>query len=375
MIVNQLAAGRDSSLACSPSAFVPPANPFDAELIATARKIATRGKGILAADESPRIMGARFTDIQVENTEENRRQYRQLLFETKGLQQYVSAVILHDETFWQKADSGKTFPRVLLDNDIVVGIQLDEGTKPLLGTHGELSTQGLTILDKRCKKYYDGGARFGKWHGYVSISEHSPSELGIAETAHTLARYASICQQHGLVPILEPEILMEGKHDIDTCRRVTERVLAACYSQLRLHNVCLEGTLLKPNMVVAGNASGQKSSPVEVAKHTVLALQRSVPCAVPAVAFLSGGLSEVEASANLNALQAEGLGPRPWALTFSYARALQKSVMKSWSGKKENIPLARDVLLHRAKCNSLASKGEYRSDMEKAPVKEASRTK
>jgi len=373
-LVSQLTAVESPSLLGSnPSAFVPPANPFDAELIATARKIAARGKGILAADESTGTIGARFKDINVENNEENRRQYRQLLFTTKGLNQYISGVILYDETFWQKTDSGKPFPRVLLENDIVVGIKLDEGTKPLLGTNGELSTQGLTDLDKRCKKYYEGGARFAKWRAVLSISDYTPSELSIAETAHSLARYASICQQNGLVPIVEPEILMDGKHDIETCRRATEKAVAACYVQLRLHNVCLEGTLLKPNMVVAGAGNEKKSSPAEVGKHTVLALQRSVPAAVPGITFLSGGMSEAEASLNLNALQAEGLGPRPWALTFSYGRALQKSVLKAWAGKKENIPRAQGVLLHRAECNSLAAKGEYRSDMEReASAKEAS---
>jgi len=373
IILNQLGAvERETSLASCPSAFVPPSNPFDAELIATARKIATRGKGILAADESTGTIGARFKDINVENNTENRRQYRQLLFTTKDLNQFISGVILYDETFWQKADSGATFPKVLLDNNIVVGIKLDEGTKPLLGTNGELSTQGLTDLDKRCKKYYEGGARFAKWRAVLSISEHTPSDLSIAETAHSLARYASICQQNGLVPIVEPEILMDGSHDIETCRRTTEKVVAACYTQLRLHNICLEGTLLKPNMVVSGAACEKKSSAAEVGRHTVLALQRSVPAAVPGITFLSGGMSEAEASLNLNALQAPGLGPRPWALTFSYGRALQKSVLKAWAGKKENIPRAQGVLLHRAECNSLAAKGEYRSDLEKeASAKEA----
>jgi fructose-bisphosphate aldolase class I len=377
VILSQLAAAdRGASLVSSPSASVPTANPFDAELIATARKISTRGKGILAADESTGTIGTRFKDITVENNEENRRQYRQLLFTTKGLNKYISGVILYDETFWQKSDCGRTFPKLLLDNDIVVGIKLDEGTKPLLGTNGELSTQGLTDLDKRCKKYYDGGARFAKWRAVLSISDYTPSELSIAETAHSLARYASICQQNGLVPIVEPEILMDGKHDIETCRRTTEKVVAACYTQLRLHNVCLEGTLLKPNMVVAGAGSDKKASAAEVGKHTVLALQRSVPSAVPGITFLSGGMSEAEASLNLNALQAEGLGPRPWALTFSYGRALQKSVLKAWAGKKENIPRAQGVLLHRAECNSLAAKGEYRADMEsEASAKESSYVK
>lgn len=364
-ILSQLTLGEQILSVNQTAGFVPPVNPFDAELIATARKISTRGKGILAADESTGTIGTRLKDIKVENNEENRRQYRQLLFSTKDLNKYISGVILYDETFWQKADSGKTFPRVLLDNDIVVGIKLDEGTKPLLGTNGELSTQGLTDLDKRCKKYYEGGARFAKWRAVLSISDYNPSELSIAETAHSLARYASICQQNGLVPIVEPEILMDGKHDIETCRRTTEKVVAACYTQLRLHNICLEGTLLKPNMVVAGAGNQQKSTPAEVGKHTVLALQRSVPSAVPGITFLSGGMSEAEASANLNALQAEGLGPRPWALTFSYGRALQKSVLQAWAGKKENIARAQAVLLHRAECNSRAAKGEYSSDMEK----------
>jgi len=366
-IVNQLSpVEQEASLASSPSAYVAPANPFDAELVATAHKIATRGKGILAADESTGTIGTRFKDIQVENTAENRRQYRQLLFTTKRLGEWISGVILYDETFWQKSDAGVPFPKVLLDAGIVVGIKLDEGTKPLLGTKGELSTQGLTDLDKRCKKYYEGGARFAKWRAVLTIdtADGLPSELSIAETAHSLARYASICQQNGLVPIVEPEILMDGKHDIETCRRTTEKVVAACYSQLRLHNILLEGTLLKPNMVVSGAQSGKKSSPEEVGRNTVLALQRSVPAAVPGITFLSGGMSEADASLNLNALHASGLGPRPWALTFSYGRALQKSVLKAWGGKKENVLRAQGTLAHRALCNSLAAKGEYNSSME-----------
>jgi fructose-bisphosphate aldolase class I len=301
----------------------------------------------------------------VENNAENRRAYRQLLFTTKGLNEYISGVILYDETFWQKTDNGVTFPKLLLDADIVVGIKLDEGTKPLLGTDGELSTQGLTDLDKRCKKYYDGGARFAKWRAVLKITDSCPSDLSIAETAHSLARYASICQQNGLVPIVEPEILMDGKHDIETCRRATEKVVAACYTQLRLHNILLEGTLLKPNMVVAGAQGEKKSTPEQVGKQTVLALQRSVPASVPGITFLSGGMSEAEASLNLNALQAPGLGPRPWALTFSYGRALQKSVLKVWGGKKENVGKAQGTLLHRAQCNSRAAKGEYTTDLEK----------
>jgi len=344
---------------------VPVANPFDAELIATAKKIATKGKGLLAADESTGTIGNRFKDIGVENNKENRRLYRQLLFTTRGLNQYISGVIFYDETFWQKTDDGKDFTKLLLENDIVVGIKLDEGTKPLLNTFGELSTQGLTDLDKRVKKYYENGARFAKWRAVLHISENTPSELAIQETAHSLARYASICQQNGLVPIVEPEILMDGSHDIDVCRRVTEKVVAACYSALRLHNICLEGTLLKPNMVVAGASCPKKSTPEEVGKHTVLALQRSVPVSVPGITFLSGGMSEAEASVNLNALQAPGLGHRPWALTFSYGRALQRTCLKVWQGKKENVARAQAVLLNRAELNSLAQRGQYKSDMEK----------
>jgi len=284
----------------------------------------------------------------------------------------VSGVIFFDESFWQKTDDGKDFTKVLIDNDIVVDIKLDEGTKPLLNTFGELSTQGLTDLDKRVKNYYQHGARFAKWRAVLQISEHTPSDLAIQETAHTLARYASICQQNGLCPIVEPEILMDGEHDIETDRRVTEKVVAACYTQLRLHNICLEGTLLKPNMVVSGASSKKKSTPEEVAKHTLLALQRTVPAAVPGVTFLSGGMTEAEASLNLNALQAQNLGPRPWALTFSYGRALQRSVLKAWAGKKENIPRAQAVLLYRAELNGLAQKGKYRSELEKeASAKEA----
>lgn len=360
------AAQQANAVENSPAAkFVAKPNPFEAELIATARQIATPGKGILAADESTGTIGSRFKAIKIENNEENRRAYRQLLFSTKGLNQFISGVILYDETFWQKDDSGKPFPQVLLEAGIVVGIKVDEGTKVLPGTDDELATQGLTNLDARCQKYYKGGARFAKWRAVLKIGDQTPSDVSIEETAHSLARYAAICQQNGLVPIVEPEILMDGDHDIETCRRVTEKVVLACYAALNLHRVCLEGTLLKPNMVVPGAQSGKKATPEEVGRHTVLALQRSVPAAVPGITFLSGGMSEAQASANLNGLNGPDLGPRPWRLSFSFGRALQKSVLEAWAGKKENVQVAQGTLLHRAEANGLASLGKYSPAMEK----------
>lgn len=335
-------------------------NKYTDELIATAKAIGAPGKGILAADESTGTIGLRFKAIQLENNEENRRAYRELLFTTPELEQYISGVILFEETLYQKTSSGIPFSDLLRKKNIIVGIKVDEGTKALPGCNNETSTQGLTNLDVRCQKYYKAGARFAKWRAVLRISENTPSDLSIYETAHTLARYAAICQDNGLVPIVEPEILMDGDHDISVCQRVTEKVLTACYNALSLNRVLLEGTLLKPNMVINGVSCKTKATPEQVAKATVTALQRTVPPAVPAITFLSGGMSEEEASINLNALNAQPLGPRPWSLTFSYGRALQQSTIKAWAGKKENVKSGQAALLVRAKANSQAQLGKYR---------------
>lgn len=333
-------------------------NKYTSELIATAKAISASGKGILAADESTGTIGQRFKSINLENNVDNRRTYRELLFTTPELEKYISGVILFEETLYQKTTTGVPFPDLLRQKNIIVGIKVDEGTKTIPNTQNETSTQGLTNLDVRCQKYYKAGARFAKWRAVLRITNNCPSELSITETAHTLARYAAICQENGLVPIIEPEILMDGDHDIFVCQQVTEKVLAACYKALSLHNVLLEGSLLKPNMVINGVSCKTKATPEQIAMATVTALQRTVPSAVPGVTFLSGGMSEEEASVNLNAINSVPL-QRPWSLTFSYGRALQQSTIKTWAGKKENTKAAQSALLVRAKANSLAQLGNY----------------
>ncbi|XP_061786676.1 fructose-bisphosphate aldolase B [Nerophis lumbriciformis] len=331
------------------------------ELAEIALKIVATGKGILAADESTGTMGKRLQNIKVENNEENRRYFRELLF-TSGacMSNSIGGVIFFHETLYQKASSGKPFPQVIKDQGIVVGIKVDKGTAGLSGTDGETTTQGLDGLSERCAQYKKDGCDFAKWRCVLKISDSCPSALGIAENANVLARYASICQQNGLVPIVEPEILPDGDHDLQRCQYVTEKVLAAVYKALSDHHVYLEGTLLKPNMVTAGHSCAKKFTPQEVAMATVTALRRTVPAAVPGVCFLSGGQSEEEASLNLNAINQVSLH-RPWKLTFSYGRALQASTLAAWQGKAANKAAAQEVFCKRAKINGLASKGEYKA--------------
>jgi len=335
-----------------------------AELRAIAAKICAPGHGILAADESTGTMGKRLANINVENVEENRRKYRQLLL-TAGdsMGESLGGVILYEETLYQKDDSGQPMIDNLKNKGICIGIKVDKGVVKLLGTDNETTTQGLDGLGDRCAKYKKDGCDFAKWRCVLNISEHKPSPLAILENANVLARYASICQQNRLVPIVEPEILVDGSHTIERCQEVTERVLAACYKALSDHNVYLEGTLLKPNMVTQGHDNPNKATPAQVAEATVTALRRTVPPAMPGVTFLSGGQSELVATANLDAINRSPLF-RPWALTFSYGRALQASVLKAWQGKDENVASAKNVLLHRAKMNSLASIGNYDSKLD-----------
>ena len=329
------------------------------ELAATARAIVAPGKGILAADESTGTIGKRFANIGVENTEDNRRKYRQLLFTAdKSIAQNIGSVILYHETFFQKADDGRRFVEVLRDNGIIAGIKVDKGVVPLLGTDEETTTQGLDGLAERCKEYYEGGARFAKWRCVLKIGGGRPSQLAVLENANVLARYASICQMNGLCPIVEPEILTDGDHDLASCMEASERTLAAVYKALSDHNVYLEGSLLKPNMVLPGVSCPKKYSPQDVAAATVTVFQRTLPVAVPGVTFLSGGQSEIDATVHLNAINAFP-ATKPWALTFSYGRALQASVLKAWAGKDANIKAAQEVLLHRARCNGLAMLGKY----------------
>jgi fructose-bisphosphate aldolase class I len=334
---------------------------YAAELIETARGIAAAGKGILAADESTGTIGQRFASINVENNEENRRKYRQLLFTTEGIEQYVSGVILFEETLYQTLDNGKTVSEQLKSKGIYIGIKVDKGIKPLFGTPGECVTQGVDDLDVRCAKYYAAGARFAKWRAVLHIKDTigaTPSALAIMENANTLARYASICQQNGLVPIVEPEVLMDGDFSIEVAAAMTERVIAACYKALSDHHVLLEGTLLKPNMVRSGSDAAVQASEAEIGLATVRVLQHTVPPSVPGITFLSGGMSEEQASIALNEIN-KAPGQKPWALTFSYGRALQQSVLKAWKGSDENVAAAQATLLIRAKANSEASTGVY----------------
>jgi len=329
------------------------------ELRDIANAIVAPGKGILAADESTGTCGKRFDNINVENTEENRRLYRQLLFTAdKNLANNISGVILFHETFYQKADCGTPFPQLLRDQGIIPGIKVDKGVVPLAGSFDECTTQGLDGLAERCAQYQKDGARFAKWRCVLKIGDHTPSFQGMMENANVLARYASICQQNGLVPIVEPEVLCDGTHDLETARKVTEVVLAFTYKALADHHVYLEGTLLKPNMVTAGQSCTKKNTPAEVAVATVMALSRTVPAAVPGITFLSGGQSEEDATIHLNAINACS-GRKPWSLTFSFGRALQASVLKAWQGKNENVKQAQAELLKRASSNGAAALGKY----------------
>ena len=335
------------------------------ELSDIAKKIVAPGKGILAADESSGTIGKRFDAINLENVEENRRLYRTLLMTCdESVKECLGGVILFHETLYQKDDSGKLLRDYLKERGIAVGIKVDKGVVKLMGTKDETTTQGLDGLGERCAQYKADGCDFAKWRCVLKITDSTPSPLAIHENANVLARYASICQMNGIVPIVEPEILPDGNHSLERCQKVTEKVLAACYKALSDHHVYLEGTLLKPNMVTAGHDCPTKYTPEQVAEATLTALRRTVPPAMPGVTFLSGGQSETSATVHLNAINSSPL-LRPWSLTFSYGRALQASVLQAWKGKKGSVPAAQKVLLHRANMNRLAALGRYDPNMEK----------
>jgi len=333
---------------------------FREELISTANAIAFAGKGILAADESTGTIGKRFEKIKLENNEGNRRDYRELLFTTENWGKYCSGVILYEETLGQNTAEGIPFVEILKRNGIIPGIKVDKGLVNISGTASETATQGLDGLAERCQKYYKQGARFAKWRAVITIGLNSPTELGIQENAHTLARYASICQENGLVPIVEPEVLMDGEHSMSRCLEVTEHTLSTVFKALHDHHVLLEGILLKPNMVTPGhsNPAYKTTSAEEIARATVTILQRTVPPAVPGIMFLSGGQSEEEASQNLNAINCFP-GRKPWILSFSFGRALQKTCIDTWKGEKANVAIAQAAFLKRAKANSEAQLGRY----------------
>jgi len=335
---------------------------FSAELIATAKFIATPGKGILAADESTGTIGKRLASIGVANNEDERKKYRTLLATTKGLGEYISGVILYEETLFQDSPDGKPISEIFKAQGIVLGIKVDKGVQPLYNTDGETVTQGITGLAERCKKYYARGARFAKWRAVCHIKDSgAPTQLAIDQNAETLARYGAICQANGLVPIIEPEVLMDGKHDILRSAEATQRVQAAVVYAMQRHKLLLEGILLKPNMVRPG-ASAKPVSAATVARATVRVLQHTLPAAVPGVHFLSGGMTEEFATECLNEMNKLKLGARPWSLSFSFGRALQQSCLKAYLGKKENVAAAQEQLLIRAKANGLATLGKYGGD-------------
>ena len=310
---------------------------FKDELIANAKQIARPGHGILAADESTGTIGKRFAGINVENTFENRQAYRELLFTTEGFEQYISGVIMYEETLDQQTKDGMNFCELLKSKGVIPGIKVDKGIVPIAGTDGETATTGIDGLGDRCKKYYEKGCRFAKWRAVLKIGKGMPSAIGIAENAHNLARYASICQENGLVPIVEPEILADGAHDIETCAEASEKVFGAVMKALIDQKVLIEGCLLKPNMVTPGSDCPDRKSPGEIAWYTVRTLARTIVPALPGIMFLSGGQSEEEASLHLSAMnKLEGV-VKPWALSFSYGRALQSSCLKAWQGKPENL--------------------------------------
>ena len=315
-------------------------NDFKDELMANAKKLSVAGKGILASDESNGTCGKRFEKIEVENTEENRRKYRELLYTTEGLEDYISGAIMYDETIRQFDSNGVHFPKLLAQKDILTGIKVDTGMVLIEGTNDETQTQGLDGLAKRAKAYYEMGARFAKWRAVIKIGDNCPSEVAITETAHSLARYGQICQHNGLVPIIEPEILCDGPHDISKCAEISEKVFNAVMYELITQGLLLEGLLLKPNMVTEGSEFGKEASPEEVAFYTVRTLSRTITPAIPGITFLSGGQSEERACKNLNAINKLAVVKHPWNMTFSFGRALQSSVLTAWGGKDENIKVA-----------------------------------
>jgi fructose-bisphosphate aldolase class I len=333
------------------------------ELAATAQALVPAGKGILAADESFPTIEKRFASIDVPSTAENRRAYRELLFTTSGIEAFISGVILFDETMRQTVQDNTPLPEVLSQKGVIPGIKVDKGAKALAGFPGEKVTEGLDGLRDRLAEYRDLGAKFAKWRAVIAIGEGMPTHTCIDANIHALARYAALCQEAGLVPIVEPEVLMDGNHDLERCEVVTTATLKHLFAVLHEHRVLLEGTLLKPNMVISGKSCPQQASVAEVAEATVRCLRRAVPGALPGIVFLSGGQSPIQATEHLNAMNA--LGDHPWELSFSYGRALQEPVLEAWKGEAANAPLAQAAFYHRARCNNAARYGKYTPEMEK----------
>jgi fructose-bisphosphate aldolase class I len=335
------------------------------ELQATIEQIVQPGKGILAADESQPTIAKRFAAINVESNEENRRAYRALLFTAPGIENYISGVIQFEETLLQTSDDGILLPEALAQRGILPGIKVDKGKGPLALSPGDLITYGLDGLGERLQQYRNQGARFAKWREVYQISERNPTHPGISANAEMLARYAAVCQESGVVPIVEPEVLIDGDHSLARCAEVTEAVQKEIFHALHRHHVVLEHMILKPNMVLPGKDHPARSGAEEIAAATLRVFRRTVPAAVPGINFLSGGLSPEQATANLNAMNA-GFPDAPWLLSFSYGRALQQPVLQAWQGKAENVAAAQQALLKRARLNGAAQRGEYQANMENA---------
>ena len=334
------------------------------ELNKVAEAMVAPGRGILAADESTGTIGKRFDSLGIASTADSRRDYREMLFRTKdAMSKYISGVILYDETLRQNAKDGTPLVKVIAQAGALPGIKVDKGTKPLPNCPGEVVTEGLDGLRERLAEYRGLGAKFAKWRAVIDIGSGIPSYECINANAHALARYAALCQDEGIVPIVEPEVLMDGDHDIDRCYKITEWTLKTVFEQLYYARVALEGMVLKPNMVVPGKKSAKRASVEEVAEKTLRVLKACVPAAVPGIAFLSGGQSDEEATAHLDAMNK--MGHLPWRLSFSYGRALQASPQKTWAGKSENVAAAQRAFNHRATMNGLATRGEWKADLER----------
>lgn len=333
-----------------------------AKLEQTAQAMVAKGKGILAADESMGTIKRRFDSIKIESNEKNRQAYRDMLFTTQGLEQAISGVILFDETIRTAALNGTPFPKLLAAKGILPGIKVDKGPVDIPAFPGETVTEGLDGLRSRVKEYVELGAKFAKWRAVITIGDGLPTPMCIEANAHALARYASLCQEGGLVPIVEPEVLLDGTHTVERCQEVTEATLKVVFSALVDQRVHLEGMILKPSMVVSGKDCRSQAGVEEVAQRTIRCLKRTVPAAVPGIAFLSGGQSAERATEHLNAMNQ--MGPHPWEVSFSYARALQDPALKAWKGDAANVAAAQKIFYHRAKCNSAARSGQYNKTME-----------
>jgi fructose-bisphosphate aldolase class I len=334
------------------------------ELETVAQSMVAKGKGILAADESMGTIKRRFDSIKIESNDHNRRAYRDLLFTTKGIEEAISGVILFDETIRTAALDGTPFPQLLSKKGIMPGIKVDKGAIDIPGFPGEVVTEGLDGLRARVKEYRELGAKFAKWRAVINIGDGIPTYTCLEANAHALARYAALCQEGGIVPIVEPEVLLDGSHTIERCQEVTEQTLKVTFTALFLQRVHLEGMILKPSMVVSGKENPRQAGVEEVAQRTLQCLKRTVPAAVPGIAFLSGGQSAESATEHLNAMNA--MGSHPWQVSFSYARALQDPALKAWKGEAANVPAAQKIFYHRAKCNSAARSGQYNKQMEAA---------